>query len=110
MTTAKSSMTVAVVVQLDRMPELGGHELCCVALSDAVVAILLDMLVDMLIDVVTEERIGMLIRVLLAILVGVVKGGPLSVELGVTDGTSVVGTVILEALVEIWTPPVQEKL
>lgn len=103
-------MTVAVVVQLDKMPDLGGHELCRVAPTDAVVAISLDMLVGMLIEVVTEELVGVLIGVLFAILVWGVEGELLSVELAFVDDTGVVGTVMLEVLVETWTSAVQEKL
>lgn len=110
MTTAKSSITVAVVVQLDKMPELGGHELCCATLIDAVVAIVLDMLVGMLIEVVVEELVGALIILLFGILVGAVEGVLLSVEVACTDGTGMVDTAMLEALAEIWEPPVQEKL
>jgi tetrahydromethanopterin S-methyltransferase subunit C len=103
-------MTVAVVVQLDKMPELGGHELCCVALIGAVVGIVLDMLVGLLVGVFTEELVDMLIRVLFVVLVGEIGGVLLLVELTFTDGTGVVGIGILEALVESWAPPVQEKL
>lgn len=80
MTTAKSSMTVAVVVQLDKMPELGGHELCCMALVGGVVAILLDTLVGVLVGMVMEELVGVLITLVFGILIGVVEGGPLAVE------------------------------
>ena len=62
------------------MPELGGHELCCMALVGGVVAILLDTLVGVLVGMVMEELVGVLITLVFGILIGVVEGGPLAVE------------------------------